>query len=267
MAQSDDLRAKLIDWLQDAYAMEHQITQTLEGQVKDTERYPQIQARIQQHLEETREHEQRMADRLKAFETEPSGMRSVTAKLIGILMGAAEGARSDPLVKLARDDYVTEHLEIAAYGALIAAAQAYGDTETIQAARANLRDEWEMSSWLEQHLADAVLYQFQTDGINLDASVTPTVQSAVMQSMRQTRGGAGDLASAGGGAARANGIPGTLNTPIAMPPATGMGRNPDRLSQSERTLNASGDETDTSINYPSEQASMDLGPDHPLDQP
>jgi ferritin-like metal-binding protein YciE len=265
MAQSDDLRAKLIDWLQDAYAMEHQIAQTLEGQVKDTERYPQIQARIQQHLDETHMHEQRMEDRLNAFETKPSGMQSVGAKVMGSLMGAAGGARSDPLVKMARDDYMVEHMEIAAYGALIAAAQAYGDVETIQAARANLRDEWTMASWLEHHLADAVLYQFQEDGINLDQSVTPTVQSAVMQSMRQTSSGSGDTTGANAG--RANGIPGTLNTPIAMPPATGMGRNPDRLSQSERTLNASGDETDTSINYPSEQAGMDLGPDHPLDQP
>ena len=264
MAQSDDLRAKLIDWLQDAYAMEHQIAQTLEGQVKDTERYPQIQARIQQHLDETHMHEQRMEDRLNAFETKPSGMQSVGAKVMGSLMGAAGGARSDPLVKMARDDYMVEHMEIAAYGALIAAAQAYGDTDTIQAARANLRDEWDMSSWLEHHLADAVLYQFQADGINLDASVAPTVQSAVMQSMRQTRDSGGATSA---GAGRANGIPGTLNSPIAMPPATGMGRNPDRLSQSERTLNASGDETDTSINYPSEQTGMDLGPDHPLDQP
>lgn len=264
MAQSDDLRAKLIDWLQDAHAMEHQITQTLEGQVKDTERYPQIQSRIQQHLDETRVHEQRMADRLNAYQAKPSGMQSVGAKLIGGLMGAAGGARSDPLVKMARDDYVTEHMEIAAYGALIAAAQAYGDTETIQAARANLRDEWSMSSWLEEHLADAVLYQFQADGINLDASVAPTVQSAVMQSMRQTHSAGGSTST---GAGRANGIPGTLNSPIAMPPATGMGRNPDRALQSEASLGASGAETDSNITYPSEQAGMDIGPDHPLDQP
>lgn len=260
MAQSDDLRAKLIDWLQDAHAMEHQIAQTLEGQVKDTERYPQIQARIQQHLDETHMHEQRMADRLNAFETKPSGMQSVGAKLMGSLMGAAGGARSDPLVKMARDDYMVEHMEIAAYGALIAAAQAYGDTDTVQAAQANLRDEWRMSDWLEHHLADAVLYAFQEDGITLDAAMTPTIKSTVTQSLMQTRSGATATRTA-------DGIPGTLSSSIPMPPATGLGRSPDRLTQSERTLNASGDETDTHIEYPTEQTGLGHSLEDPTTQP
>lgn len=54
---------------------------------------------------------------------------------------------------------------------------------------------------------------------------------------------------------------------IAMPPATGLGRSPDRLTQSERTLNASGDETDSHIEYPTEQTGMSLGDDQPTGQP
>lgn len=257
MAQSDDLRGKLVNWLQDAYAMEHHIVQTLEGQVKATAGHPDVQERVQQHLDESRQHEQRMADRLEAYEVKPSGMKSVGATVAGSLMGMAGGAHSDPLVKMARDDYMTEHMEIAAYGALIAAAQAYGDTETIQAAQANLRDEWRMSDWLERHLADAVLYQFQEDGVNVDASLTPTIQSVVAQSLLQTHV---ELHGASG-----------LTTPstdaIAMPPATGLGRSPDRLAQSERTLNASGDETDTFIEYPTEQTGMNLGADQPTEHP
>jgi ferritin-like metal-binding protein YciE len=263
MAHSDDLREILVNWLQGAYAMEHQIVQTLEGQAKDTARYPDIQTRIQQHLDESRQHEQRMAERLGAYEVKPSGMKSVGATVAGSLMGAAIGGHSDPLVKMARDDYMTEHMEIAAYGALIAAAQAYGDTDTIQAAQANLRDEWRMSDWLEQHLADAVLYSFQEDGVNIDASLTPTIQSVVAQSLHQTHANT----HAGSGAVTADGMPTSSPDTIAMPPATGMGRSPDRLAQSERTLNASGDETDTHIEYPTEQTGMNLGADQPTEQP
>jgi ferritin-like metal-binding protein YciE len=266
MAHSDDLREKLVNWLQDAYAMEHQIVQTLEGQAKDTARYPDVQTRIQQHLDETRQHKQRMAERLGAYEVKPSSRKSVGATVAGSLMGAATGGYDEPLVKMARDDYMTEHMEIAAYGALIAAAQAYGDTDTIQAAQANLRDEWRMSDWLERHLADAVLYSFQEDGVNVDASLTPTIQSVVAQSLLQTHANA----HAESGSGSADGMPASSTASpdaIAMPPATGMGRSPDRLAQSERTLNASGDETDTYIEYPTEQTRMSLGDDQPTEQP
>lgn len=264
MAHSDDLREKLVNWLQDAYAMEHQVVQTLEGQVKATADHPDVQERIQQHLDESRQHEQRMAERLSAYEVKPSGVKSVGATVAGSLMGMAGGAHSDPLVKMARDDYMTEHMEIAAYGALIAAAQAYGDTDTIQAAQSNLRDEWRMSDWLERHLADAVLYQFQQDGVNVDASLTPTIQSVVAQSLLQTH--AADTHGASG-ISSLDATPTPPTDAIAMPPATGLGRSPDRLAQSERTLNASGDETDTYIEYPTEQTGMNLGADQPTEQP
>lgn len=243
MAQNDNLRDKLITYLQDAYAMEHQIVQMLEGQVKDTQKYPQIQARIQQHLDETHTHEQRMADRLGAYNEKPSTTKSIGSNLMGSLVGAAAGGRTDALAKAARDDYMTEHLEIAAYAALIATAQAFGDGATIQAAQANLRDEVRMAHWLEQHMAEAVVYSFQEDGIAIDKTQIPTIQGVVAQSLQEARAG---LLGAGSADSLASGA-------MPMPPATGMGRQPDRLTQSESTLGRSGAETDSSLNYPSER--------------
>jgi hypothetical protein len=49
-------RHLLIAWLNDAHGMENALVQVLEHQVKDAKDYPQIQARIQQHLEQTRRH-------------------------------------------------------------------------------------------------------------------------------------------------------------------------------------------------------------------
>jgi len=223
MRHNDNLRDKLITYLQDAHAMEHQITQALEAQVKDTAQYPQIQARIQQHLDETRQHEQRMAERLSVYGEKPSSVKSVGTNLIGSLIGAATGGRTDALSKSARDDYMTEHMEIAAYALLIATAQALGDTDTIRAAQANLADEIRMADWLEQHLPDTVVYSFREDGIALDESQIPVLQRVVEQSLRQARVG---LEGWGGA--------------TEMPSATGLGRNPDRMWQSESSLNASG---------------------------
>lgn len=236
MRHNDNLRDKLITYLQDAHAMEHQIIQVLEGQVKDTEQYPQIQARIQQHLDETRMHEQRMAERLGAYSEKPSSVKSVGTNLIGSLIGAATGGRTDALSKAARDDYMTEHMEIAAYELLIATAQALGDMDTIRAAQANLADEVRMADWLEQHLPDTVVYSFREDGIALDDAQIPALRSVVAQSLRQARAGLG----AWGGAAAVTDV-----GAMTMPSATGLGRNPDRMWQSESSLNASGSETDS----------------------
>ena len=135
---------------------------------------------------------------------------------------------------------MTEHMEIAAYGALIATARAFGDDATIQAAQANLRDEVRMAHWLEQHIAEAVVYSFQEDGIAIDKNQIPTIQGVVAQSLQQARSGLSGMSSTDSLASGA----------MPMPPATGMGRQPDRLRQSESSLDRSGAETDSSLNYP-----------------
>lgn len=188
MRQNDNLRDKLITYLQDAHAMEHQIEESLENQVKLTEKYPEIQARIQQHLDATRLHEQRMADRLAAYNEKPSALKSVGTNLIGNLIGVTSGVRTDALSKAARDDYMIEHMEIAAYELLIATAQAFGDSETIQACQANMRDEVEMAQWLEQNLPKTVVLSFREDGIALDDAMIPQVEQAALQALQQAKG-------------------------------------------------------------------------------
>jgi ferritin-like metal-binding protein YciE len=199
MRQNNDLRDKLITYLQDAYAMEHEIVQVLEGQVKDTEKYPQVQAGIQRHLDETRTHEQRMADRLNAYNEKPSGVKSFGSNIIGSLIGAAAGGRTDKISKIARDDYMTEHMEVAAYELLITTAELLGDNETIYAAQANLRDELRMANWLEQHLPDTVVYSFQEDGINVDNSQIPALRRVALESLQQAKSGLGYEGMTGAG--------------------------------------------------------------------
>ncbi|MGZ3677157.1 MAG: DUF892 family protein, partial [Ktedonobacterales bacterium] len=60
MQSNDQLKDKLITYLQDAEAMERQIKEILEQQVKDAQPWPQIQQRIQQHFDATETHRQRM---------------------------------------------------------------------------------------------------------------------------------------------------------------------------------------------------------------
>ncbi len=52
----------LIAWLNDAHGMENALIQILEHQIKDAKDYPQVQSKLEQHLEQTRRHAQMVKD-------------------------------------------------------------------------------------------------------------------------------------------------------------------------------------------------------------
>jgi ferritin-like metal-binding protein YciE len=189
MHHDEKLRDKLVSYLEDAYAMEHQIEETLEHQVSATRGFPNIQARVQEHLDATRQHKQRMADRLAAYNKKPSGIKDLLSRMTGNMAGALGGTRSDSLAMTARDDYMIEHLEIGSYELLIAAAQVFGDTATVQACEANLRDEVVMANWLESHLGEVALLSLQQEGINIPPQELQSAQSAVTSALQSAQMG------------------------------------------------------------------------------
>ncbi len=193
MAQNDKLKDKLITYLQDAAAMEHEITEVLQKQVGDTKQWPEIQQRIQQHLDATKTHHQRMVDRLKSYNEKPSGVKSAFAAMMGNMVGMTAGAKTDALAKEARDDYATEHLEIAAYELLIATASAYGDNATVQACELNLRDEVEMAQWLERNLPRTAILSYQQDGILVSQTEATTAERTALDAVQRSRSAIGGL--------------------------------------------------------------------------
>lgn len=184
MHHDEKLRDKLVTYLEDAYAMEHQIEETLEHQVKATQKFPDIQARIQQHLDATKQHKKRMEERLASYNKKPSGVKDLLSRMTGNMAGALGGSRPDSLAMTARDDYMIEHLEIGSYELLIATAQAFGDTATVQACEANLRDEILMANWLESQLGQTAILSLQQDGINIPQAEMQNAQAAVTSAMQ-----------------------------------------------------------------------------------
>lgn len=178
---NNDLRDKLVTYLQDAYAMENEIADILDKHAKDANGFPDIQNLILRHLDETKQHRQRMEDRLNAYNEKPSGVKGATTSVMGNVMGMISGSRTDTLAKNTRDDYTTEHSEIAAYGLLIATAQTYGDTATIQACEMNLRDEVRMASLLEQQFPRVALICLQQDHIDVPQPMFQQTQATWRQ--------------------------------------------------------------------------------------
>jgi ferritin-like metal-binding protein YciE len=139
-----DLQQKLIDYLQDAHAMESNVRSMLDSMIATTDD-EEMKRALEEHKTETERHERLLKERLQALGAEPS-TRKETQSLAGALMkGVVDQVRGDKPGKNARDGYVTEHMEIAAYELLERLAKRVGDEPTAAVARENRADEEKMA--------------------------------------------------------------------------------------------------------------------------
>jgi len=143
---------QLTDWLRDAYAMESQAIEMLERQEGRITNYPEMLAKVKEHIQVT----QRQADRLKQclqrLGTDTSAIKTGIAMLIGNAQSISGVFAEDEIVKANIFNYSFEQFEIANYRALITTAQHCGETEIARMLQQSLDEEIEMAGWLEQRL-------------------------------------------------------------------------------------------------------------------
>jgi ferritin-like metal-binding protein YciE len=143
MAQ-DELQSKLVDYIEDAHAMETNVLQMLESMIKTTSD-AQVKKELEQHKKQTERHEQRLRQRLEKLGADTSARKEAQSMMGAMLKGMSDQMRGDKAGKNARDGFVTEHLEIAAYELLERLAERAGDEQTARVARQNKRDEEAMA--------------------------------------------------------------------------------------------------------------------------
>lgn len=143
-------------WLNNAYSMETGLVQTLQSHARDAQDFPQMQARIQQHVEETRRHADLVRGCIERRGGSLSGLKSGMATVVGKAQGVAMRPAQDKVVKNALADSSAEQLEISSYRALIAAARDLGDQETVAICQQILQDEEDMARFLDQNLPAVV---------------------------------------------------------------------------------------------------------------
>ena len=151
----NDIRIeRLIEWLRDAHAMEAQAESMLNKQASRIEHYPELKARIEQHITETQNQAKLIESCLQRYDKSYSGIKDLGGKMMA--MGQALGGMmvNDEVVKGAQMGYVFENLEIASYKILIAAAEAVGDVQTKEVCERILVEEIAMADWLRDHLAE-----------------------------------------------------------------------------------------------------------------
>jgi ferritin-like metal-binding protein YciE len=139
-AASDDLQAHLVRYLQDAHALEQQAIELL-SKAQEMAGDPELARGYAEHLEETRSHADRVAERLEALGESPSRIKDLAMKMGGLNWGMFFGLQPDTSGKLAAFAYAFEHLEIGGYEQLIRVARRAGDEETARVAEGILQEE------------------------------------------------------------------------------------------------------------------------------
>jgi ferritin-like metal-binding protein YciE len=128
--EPDDLREQVTKYLADAHALESQAISLLEGGRKIVGDDP-LARLMEEHLQETKDHERLVRERLEALGSSPSRLKDAALALGGLNWGGFFAAHPDTPGKLDAFAYAFEHLEIAGYELLKRVAQRAGDAETV----------------------------------------------------------------------------------------------------------------------------------------
>jgi ferritin-like metal-binding protein YciE len=146
----DKLHRKLVDYVQDAHAMEQNVSMMLDSMMTTTDD-PELTEMLKHHQEETERHEQRLRERLDALGAGTSTRKQAQTIATALMRGAADQVRGDQAGKNARDGFTTEHMEIAAYQLLERLAERAGDPETAEVARQNRADDEAMAQKIDDN--------------------------------------------------------------------------------------------------------------------
>ena len=134
--------------------MENQAVEILEKQERRLEHYPELRAKVSQHLQESRRQAERVERCLHDLGTDTSTLKTAAGKMVGTAQQLSGLFASDEVLKGGIADYAFEHYEIASYRMLISAAEDAGEPQVKQALEENLREEEAMAGWLAQHLPE-----------------------------------------------------------------------------------------------------------------
>jgi ferritin-like metal-binding protein YciE len=142
----------LVTWLNDAYAMEQSLIETMERQVGQMKDMPDAQMKIQQHIELTKDQAQRVKDCIEQLGGEVSHAKSALGNMMGTLPGMSTGPAKDRAIKTALMNFAAENFEIASYRTLAAAARQLGHQDIATTCEAIMHEEEQMALWVHQQL-------------------------------------------------------------------------------------------------------------------
>jgi ferritin-like metal-binding protein YciE len=156
-------RDLLVTWMKDAHAMERALIPVLERHAEQADARPELRARLERHVGETKRHVEILERCLQRYGEDPSATKDLIGRASGTLQSFATAPFGDRLVKNSIADYATEHFEIASYEGIRAAAERLNDDATVKDCETILEDERDMARFLSESLPHAVDTEIRRD--------------------------------------------------------------------------------------------------------
>ncbi len=157
--------------LRNQHAVENQAIELLSRQVERLENYPEMEARMRQHIEESRSQAQRLEALLSSLDTSHSTLKDAALSLAGNMAALMHTVAPDEVVKNSFANYAFEHYEIAAYKSLLVLSEAVGRGADQSALKQSLGEELSMAEWIDEHLAPTTLRFLQRSTSGLKAGL------------------------------------------------------------------------------------------------
>ena len=150
--EASEARAVFITGLKNAHAMENQALSIMKPQLERIESYPEVAARLREHISETEGQRDRLHQILEQLGEDPSGFKDLAMSMMGGMSAMTHAMAGDEILKNSMADYAFEHYEIAAYKSLIGLARQCGETEWLPMLEQSLKEETAMAEWLDRNL-------------------------------------------------------------------------------------------------------------------
>jgi ferritin-like metal-binding protein YciE len=136
--------------------MEKQALSIMQPQLNRLEHYPQVSALLDRHIRETEAQIQRIDQVFETLNESSSGLKDTMLSLSGSMAAMTHSMATDEILKNSLANFAFEHFEIAAYTALLTAAQEANVTQAIPLLEQNLQEEVAMASAIHDGLPDVV---------------------------------------------------------------------------------------------------------------
>jgi ferritin-like metal-binding protein YciE len=161
-----ELEEKLVEYIDDAYAMEQSVLRMLDDMIATT-KDPQLKRALERHKKETERQAERLKERLEAHGASPSMAKEAGGMLGALMKSVVDMARSDKPGRVARDGFATEHMEIASYQMLERVARKAGDQQTAKVARQNREEEEAMARSIGSKWNKIVELSLKEEGVRV----------------------------------------------------------------------------------------------------
>jgi ferritin-like metal-binding protein YciE len=164
-----DRNARLVEWLEDAFAMEQEAETLLKAMGGRIEHYPDLKARIEQHVVETQGQMQELEGCLEALGGSKPTLKAAAGSVMASMHAMGNAMMNDEVAKGVGISYAFEQMEIATYRALAIAARRAGQESIAERCLAIQAQEEAMANWLYDAQPQIITAFLDREAAEMDA--------------------------------------------------------------------------------------------------